>query len=284
MNYAKFLIKKSFPVIENLKKLKNVKAIALYGSVGKGYADKFSDVDIVCFCDKIPDKNQRKKFYKRISLYERTVGDIDTLKFNGITIGIYYREVGDIDAKVRQMFSEKLGWFERDISIILSDIKIIHDPEKIIKKWKQKIKRYPQWLKKENVNKLCLVQTGFEDILKGLRRKNFFLVDTGVQRCLDTLFHVLYALNGKYYSSPKWIFQDIKKFKVLPKNCINRIRKIMKLNNRDELDKKVKMINLLFLDTLQLCKELNFKITLRSIEESNLNVELIQKISCAKFL
>ena len=53
-------------VASKLKELEGVKAVSIYGSIAKGIFDKYSDIDIMCFCEKIP--NEGKRIEKDIEL------------------------------------------------------------------------------------------------------------------------------------------------------------------------------------------------------------------------
>lgn len=54
-------------IINEVKKLKEVKAIVVEGSYAYG-PDKYSDLDLSCFCTKIPSANKRKRLLKPILL------------------------------------------------------------------------------------------------------------------------------------------------------------------------------------------------------------------------
>ena len=126
---------------------------------------------------------------------------------------------------------------------------------------------------------MSLVLRGITDVREGLERKNYISVDMGMERCMDGLFVTLYALNKEYFSTPKWFFEDVKRFKKIPNNCSKRIAAIVKLDDRKDIVKKVDLIFKLFKDIRKLTKKECPKMTYRNIDITINDIKEIKKLA-----
>ncbi len=105
------LIKLAKKITKELKKLKEIKAIAVYGSVALGYNDKFSDLDMVAFCDKIPKKKDREKVLKGIVNFHKGYSEsVDSFDIDDVkNCGIFYKEINDIKDLLKTFKEKKWG-------------------------------------------------------------------------------------------------------------------------------------------------------------------------------
>jgi len=250
MSLASKLEKAAKPVIDELKKLKETRAICFYGSLGGETVDKHSDVDLLCFCKKFPPRKVRDAFLKKMGTKRYSLrGKFDAFVLNGVEFAILYVPVDVAEKTLKMFLKEKHGGFEGSIETTLIKMKIVYDPKGVVRKWKGKVKKYPRWLKRRNFNSLSAARRMLETIPTSIERNNKIFIDFSVVWCLEKLINAIYALNDAYYSTPKWFQSDLKKFKLKPKNCKKRFDKINELNNNKEILKKVKLIDKLISDT-----------------------------------
>lgn len=65
--HCRWRIELTEQICEKVKVIEGVKAIVIGGSVGRGYADEYSDLEIRIFWDKYPDENTRKLIVKKLN-------------------------------------------------------------------------------------------------------------------------------------------------------------------------------------------------------------------------
>ncbi len=249
-----YFIQKSQPVIESLKKLKEVAGIAFYGSVGRGAADRHSDVDIVCFVKKVPDRKARRVLWNKLgATILPNTNIIDTFEYKNTHFGIWYKPIDEMDKSVTTLIDKKTSeWLEGDINNFVAKSEIVLDPTGCQRKWKKKVEKYPNFIKTKKFEYLNACQTRLESILNGLRRQNHIYVEESIWFITNTLISILYSINNEYFSTTKLVFEDAKKFKTLPKNCIMRIHEIGNLDNRRDLLKKIKLLKSLLFDIMDI--------------------------------
>ncbi|AZV57400.1 nucleotidyltransferase domain-containing protein [Clostridium sp. AWRP] len=65
--HCKWRIELAKQICEKVKIIEGVKAIVIGGSVARGYADEYSDLEIPIFWDKLPNENTRKLIVKELN-------------------------------------------------------------------------------------------------------------------------------------------------------------------------------------------------------------------------
>ena len=258
------LVKIAVEVMSVLKQLKEIKAIAIYGGVARGFVDKYSDVDIICLCSKIPDKKKRVNKIKSLknSLIKEGLGllefeersDYFTLK--NTNIGIYYILIHEYKKLVHN-FKNSKKLTKAEFSNVLAHIyytKVLYDPQKFLQNLKNGIPS-PN-IKTVNyftaqLNKTCYkADWPYGDkIYVESQRKNPISLNARFTELLDAYLISLFTLNGQYYTGPKWIREDIKNFKIKPKNCLQRIETVAYLgNSKKNIKRKLKTLTSLVKD------------------------------------
>jgi len=227
-DWNKFLIKESEPIITELKKLHIAKAITFYGSIGAGYADKFSDIDIMVFCTKLPSKNDAKKFYKNlgIELWPSLPPFAQGFTWKNRDWTVWFALIKTIEHDLKSFLKDKNSWFENEIANYLDKAIAFWDPYHLVNRWKKRIKKYPKWLKELNFQKIAYGYGRFEKMYKGLQRNNYLLVEDSINSAIKNVMNCVFALNDKYFWSSEWFYKDIEKFKILPQNCLERLNDV----------------------------------------------------------
>lgn len=260
------LIKIGKEVAEKLKQLKEVKAIAFYGAVASGFADKWSDIDIVCICNKIPSIKRREKLLKELENIE-LIKDLPENYQKHMDFFVYKNIEITIEYKIWQNYKDILGKFKKGASLPWEKIsdainhvyyaRSIYDPNKKFKELKEGIPK-PN-IKGEGIKWLIdLLNRTFygnrgpwgDRVEKAIKRRNPIALNKEFTELIDAFVIYLYAINKEYYTTAKWLPQYIKKFKIKPKNCIKRLERISLLGNRPkELKEKIKIFKSLVEDT-----------------------------------
>jgi len=241
---------------DKLKELEEVKSITIYGSVAKGIFDKYSDVDIICFCDKIPDEEKRVKKILELGEIEKRKRDWhlhDPFLYKGIHVIIEYENFGDTQ-KWFDYIREKgrLDKNEESAKIrshVINSI-ILYDEGNFIKTMKKKLipfinqlpessKKYFNWIKYH----YWKIESIRFPILMAIRRKNIILANQIIDKTLEGIIACVYMANKEYYYEPKWINHEIKKFKKKPRNFLKKVNRIYSIRGDIRgLNRKIKLI------------------------------------------
>jgi len=246
-------------VVNVLKKLKDVKAIGLYGSIAMGFADEYTrDFDMIVFCDKFPNKKVREKILKSVvkkwhSAYTvwEFIDVFDTEKHKDCII--QYRKVNQFEDKIKN-FKEKL-WFDEELSVFVIYTKSLYDPKGLLKKWKRITKKYPDWFRRHTLGLLTGIFrfTRSDTIKKELKRGDINFLNDRVANVKNMLDGVVFALNKTYYY-PKWAFKFYPKFKLLPKDFISKLDRFNKIEGIS-LKEKIEIIDHLAQEVYEIAKK-----------------------------
>lgn len=268
------LIKLGKEIAPALRYLKQVKAIAFYGAIAQGFADEYSDIDLMCLCSKIPSADERTKvltkFFKLKYIGNedskgRKIG-LDLFMYKGKNFGIEYQEISDLVKRLKLV--EKRGFIAKDDEQLIGSIsnaKIVWDPAQVYANLKKKLAKFekkPDWLVKLLWNRLINFSKkgwpGGVGLGQAILRKNHIWAGKLVQMYTDHFLLCLYAINNKFYTdmSQKWAYKEIATFKHKPKGCVARLEKVYLLGNKpNELKAKIKLFSSLIKDTTPLIEK-----------------------------
>jgi len=251
--------KEAIKVVKTLKKLKNVKAIGLYGSIAMGFADKYTeDMDFIVFCDKTPNVKDRERILKPI--VKKWYSAYDVWKFIDVfdikerkECTVFYRTLDEFENYVKR-FKEK-NRLEGEFTTFIIYGKSLYDPKGFLKKWKKMTIKYPEWLRRNIVGLLNGIFrfTRGGVIEKELKRGNINYVNDKIATIKNMLDEVIFALN-KTYSCSKWAFKFYPKFKLLPKDYMKKMDKFNNIKGI-ELKEKIKIIDHLAYEVYKIAKK-----------------------------
>lgn len=251
-------IKIAKKIANKLIEIKEVKAVGIYGSYAKGYADRFTDdVDLVAFCEKIPDKSERENRLKEIDLKKIRDPDInfvDVFTSEKVEITIFYKVVKEAEKWIDSF--KKWGGFTNEINIFIENAASLVDPENIIKKLKDGA-FYTDEMRKKSFEQYFFGLSRTKPLLESsLKRNNIIFINQKLDDSLRSYYILLYALNKKYFSDTKWIHKDLERFKLKPKNCFERLEEFSTLSCRKkEIKRKLKILKSLAEETGILAKK-----------------------------
>ena len=235
-----------------------VKAIVIAGSVGRGFADKYSDVDLTVYVSKIPPKTKRKKLWGCFDIKrdDHPFDLIDILTVHNKKVEIMYESFNSMGKKIN-VFKEGNRWVMDDLATDVINTKILYDPKNLIKNWRKERKKYPDKVGEDIIRELQGVASIFNRLKNPVLRKDWVYVNFGVEEGLKRLWLSWFALNKiPEEKAPKWAKQKLKKIKIKPKNVYKKLEEISKLGNeKNGFEKKLKLLSDLCLETLRLCKK-----------------------------
>lgn len=213
---AKRIAKK---IASKLTEIKDVKAVGIYGSFAKGYADKFTnDVDLVVFCERIPEKEKRDDKLKEL---DAKILRNDVFLYEEVEITIFYKTIEDANRWIKS-FRNWEG-FGNDIAVFIENMIPVSDAGGIIGKLK-KDSTYTDKLRKKIFEQRFYALSRAKFLLENpLKRNNAIFISQKLNESFAAYCNLLYSLNKKYFSDTKWINRDLENFRLKPKNCFERL-------------------------------------------------------------
>ena len=258
------LLREARKVVRAVQKLPQVKAVGLYGSLGKGYSDRFTkEFDLFVLCQDFPKLSARKKAMLPVvshwdTAYEK-FHQLDVYDMPGIKGCVcWYLKIPEVESQIRSFKSKRPPHW--DLVNYIVNGRALWDPKGLLRKWKKQMSRYPEWLRKERVGML----TGVFRFTRGdiqrvaLARNNTNYLQTRLPEVKNMLDEVVYALNRTYYAwgtiSGKWAFRDYKTFRLLPRDWFSQLDKFNDPRGLP-VKKRIQILDHLAEETLQIVKK-----------------------------
>jgi predicted nucleotidyltransferase len=251
-------------VAKAIRDVPGVVAVAAYGSVAEGHVDKFSDINLVAICSKIPKPESRKKVLQKSYEWIVFKNDIvpkwrtaaqDFFFVNGEHVDVTYKSkkyfdtIADSVSKNHRISREIF----REIMIYVYNTHILYDPLKVINKIRNNLpKATPQMVRYflPDLNKLTTKGSWPNNALNhAILDKNYLYINNLLDLELENFIISLYVLNKKHYTSPKWAMYSIKEFKFKPKSTFKRLQEVALLGNKQvDLKRKINLMQSLTAD------------------------------------
>lgn len=218
------------------EKLRNVEfdgpelmAMAVGGSVSRGQADAFSDLELLCFWDVFPDVETRHALVEAIGadLIFQIDDDQneDNLILKDVQIDIMHNTVDYYDNMISDAWEFHLADYQ---TLGFLDTITYAYPlfgEDILSVWKEKTNVYPRELA-INVIFDNLVKLHNGNIELYIQRDNpteFYAQMVSIQR---KLFNILSAINKTYAGGYKWMYPELESMEIAPVNIAVRFKQM----------------------------------------------------------
>jgi predicted nucleotidyltransferase len=248
-----YLEKNGKEIAEIIKKIPGVKGIAFMGSLVHGLVDQYSDIDVVVFCTKIPNKENRLKLLSqnhKMDFSEASSGWVadtqDMFYFEGSKEKscIEYVKIESVNRKIKAIkvlnHLSNGSSFKR-MMLWVWNTKVLWDPKNIIKKWKVDIKMYYLKLRKHIPFLLNIVDKHSKrPYTRSFGRGDVINLHAFFNQMLEQYILALFLLNNDYMVFPKKVTQRINLLKHKPKNCAKLLNEAVQLGY-DERNFRKKM-------------------------------------------
>ena len=217
--------------------------ILIGGSVAKGWADHYSDLELCFIWDKLPSLDQRQSFVEHLG------GQSDRLKaFDLENHPLIIEDSFDIGAFHIDLWHCQNEGVENDIQEIVKEYNIkrpqgtlytvqrgiiLKDSDQLAD-WRNKIS-YPQGLRARYVQEHLSVIVK-PDLLFFAQRNDlmmFYGLISGIQK---RIIHILHGLNGVYFQGLKNTKHVLDSLLIKPKNCWKRFGDMYQLSIRESTD------------------------------------------------
>ncbi len=199
-------------VAERMRLLASVNAVALGGSLGRGYADRQSDIDLLVFGPGIPGEADRRRLIsawpeiRRGPLIEPAC---DSVVLDGTMVHIRYW--------TRQTVEDMLAAFPgppspHDQRMLAEELQCCHplvDPDGRLGEWKNVLEKLPAELVKavigESQDRLPQFRNPWRKAQDADDRIHLYCL---VNQAVNDFLIALYIRNGRFLSTPRWIHKD----------------------------------------------------------------------------
>jgi predicted nucleotidyltransferase len=243
------LLSRSTPVVEALATLAEVKAILCFGSYALGTFDQHSDIDLYTFChlEITPSAARRGVLQKLDGIQELQMDHVelgweaqwcprgDRFWLNGVQFDITYNTLNWIQTvvqKVKVLGAASIPELEfRPYTMLglLENSVILYDPESVLQEIVGNLQPYPNQLRQTLLSQnLVMMRASLEEL------QNYVLRNIGntafhfhLNRVIDELGAVLFALNKRYDPATKRVEAVYRELDILPANFLDRYNQIL---------------------------------------------------------
>ncbi len=214
-------------------------AMAVGGSVSRGQADAFSDLELLCFWDVFPDVDTRQKLVDSIKADLIFPIDDDqnedNLILQDIQIDILHNTVDYYDNMIEDAWEFHLADYQTlgFLDTITYAYPLFGDD--ILNAWKDKTKIYPRELA-INVIFDNLVKLHNGNIELYIQRDNpteYYAQMVTIQR---KLFNILSAINKTYAGGYKWMYPELESMTIAPVNVAVRYKEMFSINKFEAVE------------------------------------------------
>jgi hypothetical protein len=214
-------------IAARIRPYEGIRAIVVGGSVARGYADAYSDLEMPLFWDDLPSDEVRKAIVADLGAkflygYDGPSNE-DQLLIDGFQVDFWQCSV----AHEETVFEDVLTRFDTDLgsSNFMDTIRAcipLHG-EALIARWKERAQCYPDGLVVRNIqDSLRRLDRGHLEV--HWRRDNPTMVYGTIGVLQEQVFLILLALNREYFPSFKWMYRSLAKMHVKPADIEHRFR------------------------------------------------------------
>ena len=222
--------------------LEGVAAVMLAGSVSRGHADRFSDIELGVFWTQAPSDEQRHQVIdafgvdKRVFPYETEyfhwfdeffIGRAESGRHaSGLLVEVVHTLVTDYERFIDEAIQQFNPSFEIQNQMAgLFDCIPLHG-EELLNRWKEEIKLFPRELKVALVRKHAQIDHFWKWRMYLARGTNLTSLYSDWSAIENKLLYTLCGLNGVYCFGLKWRAQLIERFEIAPADLSSRLNQV----------------------------------------------------------
>ena len=284
--HAKWRTEFARDLTKHLLTFEGIEAIVIAGSVARGYADEYADVEIAIFWDTLPSDTTRHAIVSALHAdflyaYDGPARE-DQLLIHGLQIDLWHISV----THQEEILDAVLHKHHFDLSTLnaLDTIRscIPLYGHEIIEGWKLRAQAYPDELAEKIVREhIGSFSTGELSILT--QRNNPTVFHARLSFLQQEIFLVLMALNRSYFPAFKWLYRALESMQVKPEAIDSRFRRAFEVSSEEAIaDTKLLLEETLHLaerqfpqiDTAPIYRRLNY---VRAAHEAPIDPQVSKK-------
>jgi hypothetical protein len=215
-------------VAARLRRYEGIQAIVVGGSVARGYADAYSDLEMPLFWEALPGDALRQEMAADLGAtylygYDGPAQE-DQLLVGGFQVDFWHSTV----ANEETVLDEVLLGYDTDLgsSNFLDTVRacIPLYGEAIIARWKARARAYPDELAARAIEEaMARLDRGHLEVHAA--RGNPTMAYAAIAALQQQVFLILLALNRAYYPSLKWLYRSLEGMPVKPAQIEVRYRR-----------------------------------------------------------
>ena len=220
-----------------------VAAVLVEGSVARGYADPFSDIDLAVFWEAAPTEKERRDISKRaggrhLQLFAYNGEEAcwsDTYEVDGIAIDVRHVGVEDtrhILADVLERSDPSLSK-QQHIAALLSALPLA-DSSAMLTHWQSRAQVYPRELSMAMVRAHLLFRPAWEQE-KLAERGDLLALYESFCTVEKQILLVLMGLNRIYYPGWRWVDRLMVQMRIAPLKLAPRLKQLFGIVSIDPL-------------------------------------------------
>jgi hypothetical protein len=220
-------------------------AAALTGSVARGNADEFSDIELRFFTQEFPDSSQKLIWLESIKAKD-IILDKKSIEDNSEWVSFMYKGVAielgwnSFDEQTKHLEAILKGQSVDRLSVIVAEILVncfILKDHQYFNYWRQMLSYYPDVLQN------AIIEDSSENfLLPGfaaarwslIKREEYFTLSDRLMTDNINLIRLLFALNRQWEPDLKWLEVMLKRLENKPKNIENHLNKLIWNGNPSE--------------------------------------------------
>ena len=210
----------------------------VFGSVGYGFADKYSDLEIGIIWEEVPEEDELKElsikakgtYWMFEGLHEQKLSTGDAYQVDGLQVEPAHWPIDTLESIIREVVVEcntmkNLWLYERQATLAMLQRGKVVFGEKVLCKLREKISKYPQKLSEKMVE-LNIEAGNLQDLMKLAERNETPLFQFHLVNRINRFYILLYGLNKIYHPSFKWNQYFLSECQFIPENFIQRVNSI----------------------------------------------------------
>jgi predicted nucleotidyltransferase len=220
-----------------------VAAVAVAGSVARGYADRYSDLDLAVFWSLAPTDQDRRAIIERargrhvrlVDSYGEEACWSDSYEVEGFTVDVRHMGVettSSILADVLERADPSLSK-QRHLATILSALPLA-DSSAVLTEWQGRARLYPRELSVAMVSAHLRFPPAWEQEQLAERSEQLALYES---LCIvqKRMLLVLMGLNHLYYPGWQWVDRLVQQMRIAPLKLTPRCKQVFGIVSIDPL-------------------------------------------------
>lgn len=204
-------------VAERTRLLEGASAVALGGSLGRGYADRQSDIDLLVFGPGIPRETDRRRLissWPDVRHGPLIEPSCDSMLLDGAMVHVRYWTRQTVETMLAALPTPPV---QRMLAEELQHCHVLIDPDGRLGEWRRVMEQLPPGLVMavfaEAQGRLPLFRKQWRIALESGDRIHLYCL---ANQAVNDFLIALYIRNGRVLSTPRWIHRDISTFDRVP--------------------------------------------------------------------
>ena len=218
-------------IAERFRLLGGASTVALGGSLGRGFADRQSDIDLLVFGSGIPRETDRRRLiaaWPDIRHGPLIEPACDSLVLDGAMVHIRYWTRQTVENMLAAFPGPPIPPDQRVLAEELQCCQILIDPDGRLSEWKNVLEKIPAELVKavtvEVQKRRPLFRNQWRKAQVADDRIHLYCL---VNQAVNDFLIAMYQWNGRFLSTPRWTHKVTPTFGLFPKDLVTSLPQLV---------------------------------------------------------